>query len=406
MIRDLISRFAGDSALRRIDGLRHDVRYGTAAKVSAWKESRTRRRKKRVLVDWMHNLHEHPPEVLVGANVNVRDGIRNHILGIQRYSSLKIALSPPDDVMKLVDYHDLHTTFRDLVMNFEPRGVRAIHSHVYPYYIEWCRRHSNSGAVWVHTYHSPYTRIDDQTPLEPWQEEINRVLVNDARHAHVRISVAKWQQAFLESEHGITSDFIPNGVDVALCDKGQSSRFAEKTGFQEFVLFVGRNDPVKNPGDFIRLAERMPMAQFVMLGAGLTPEAVSALHRGPCPRNLAALGEATRTEVQDALAACAVVIVPSIREGLPTVVLEAMTHGRAVVVSDHPGCVEAVEGDKYGFVYRQGDLADMIEKTQAAIVDNDRRSVARAHVLATYDWRVVAPQLDAIYRGSAPASRQ
>jgi glycosyltransferase involved in cell wall biosynthesis len=67
--------------------------------------------------------------------------------------------------------------------------------------------------------------------------------------------------------------------------------------------------------------------------------------------------------------------------------------------------VEAIDGGKYGFVYRQGDLADMAEKTAAAILDTERSSNARDHVLAIYDWRVVAPKLDEIYRAGRPLSQ-
>jgi glycosyltransferase involved in cell wall biosynthesis len=404
MLRNLISRIAGEATLRRIDGLRHEIRYAPREQWGKWRASRLYRKKKIALSGWMRAINEHPPDVLVGANINARDGIRNHLLGIQRYSALKVGFSPSDEVMSALDYHDLHTTFRDIVMDFEPRGIRAIHSHVYPYYIEWCRRHSNSGALWVHTYHLPYFRLNESKPLEPWQVEVNNALIGEARHAHVRISVARWQQEYLETEHGITTEFIPNGVDVNLCDRGQSARFVERTGSEGFVLFVGRNDPVKNPADFVKLAERMPRQRFVMLGAGLTPESINAMIGRQRPKNLLVLGPATRTEVQDALAACAAVVVPSIREGLPTVVLEAMTHGKSVVVSDDAGCVEAIDDGKYGFVYRQGDPADMAEKTEAALLDTDRRSMARDHILAVYDWRVVAPRLDEIYRAGRSVS--
>jgi glycosyltransferase involved in cell wall biosynthesis len=82
---------------------------------------------------------------------------------------------------------------------------------------------------------------------------------------------------------------------------------------------------------------------------------------------------------------------------LPTLVLEAMAHSRSVVVANDPGCVEAIAGGRFGFVYRQGDISDMVEKTESALVDRERRVGARDHVLAEYDWRAVAPKLDAIY---------
>lgn len=379
--------------------VRHELRYAPREAWGKFVNSRRRRKKKKVLLAWLSDLRRNPPDVLIGANVNASDGIRNHLIGIRDHSALGVELAPPDDVMRALSYHDLYATFRDVIQHFEPTGIGAIHSHVYPYFIEWCRRHKEVGPLWVHTYHSPYLKVDEATPLEPWQEAINRALIEDARHAHVRISVSRWQQKYLIDEHGISAEYVPNGVDIEMCDRGTAAGFDMRiVRDKDFVLFVGRNDPVKNPRSFVLLAEKLPHLTFVMIGNGLTPDAVTALHGKESPPNLVTLGEVSRVGVQNALAACSALVVPSIREGLPTLVLEAMTHSRAVVVADNPGCVEAIAGGRYGFVYRQGDISDMAEKTEAALADGERRFGARDHVLAEYDWRAVALKLDAIYR--------
>jgi glycosyltransferase involved in cell wall biosynthesis len=375
------------------------LRYAPREAWGKYIDSRRRRKKKKVLLAWLSDLTRHPPDVLIGANVNAADGIRNHLIGIRDYSALDVALSPPDEVMRAVSYYDLYATFRDIIQNFEPTGIRAIHSHVYPYFIEWCHRHRKAGPLWVHTYHLPYLTIDGMTPLEPWQEEINRALIEHARHAHVLISVSRWQQKYLLDEHDISTQYVPNGVDIDLCDRGTAAEFDMRVvGHKQFVLFVGRNDPVKNPLSFVLLAQKLPHLTFVMIGNGLTRDTVAALQGKAPPPNLVILGPLPRVGVQNALAACSALVVPSIREGLPTLVLEAMAHRRSIVVADDPGCVEAIDGGRFGFIYRQGDISDMAEKTEAALVDRERRLGARDHVLAEYDWRVVAPKLDAIYR--------
>ena len=76
-----------------------------------------------------------------------------------------------------------------------------------------------------------------------------------------------------------------------------------------------------------------------------------------------------------------------------------MTHRRAVVVPDDAGCMEAVGQGEFGFIYRQGDLDDLTAKTLAALANPDRGQRARQRVLTEYDWRVIAPKLDGIYRG-------
>jgi glycosyltransferase involved in cell wall biosynthesis len=334
--------------------------------------------------------------VLTGANVSRHNGIRHHMDGIRSHSSLAVGFFPDDKVLSCLSYHDLHTTLRDDVMSFEPRGVPVIHSHVYPYFIEWCARH-RANRLWVHTYHLPYF-APDGGELEPWEKEINRALTDEARNADVRLSVSRWQQRFLLEEHRIMSDYLPNGVDVALCDEARRERFESHYGTGGFILFVGRNDRAKNPADFVRLAMRLPEQRFLMIGKDLSQASLQQSWGVAAPSNVHFAGEMERGSVQDAIAAATLLVVTSRREGLPTLVLEALAHRKRVVVSDDPGCAEAVSGGDLGFVYRRGDIDDLVAKTQEALASDPVNQAGRDKVLDEYDWRMVAPKLDAIYR--------
>ncbi|MBR6468271.1 MAG: glycosyltransferase, partial [Desulfovibrio sp.] len=60
------------------------------------------------------------------------------------------------------------------------------------------------------------------------------------------------------------------------------------------------------------------------------------------------LGEAK--DVRPHVASCSVLVLPSWREGTPTAVMEAMSMGRAAVVTDVPGCREVVRDGVNGFL--------------------------------------------------------
>ena len=55
-------------------------------------------------------------------------------------------------------------------------------------------------------------------------------------------------------------------------------------------------------------------------------------------------------DVQPAIAACSVYVLPSYREGIPRTVLEAMAMGRAIITTDAPGCRETVIDGRNGFL--------------------------------------------------------
>lgn len=384
-----------DSPKRGVNAVLHELRYGAPAVWNRWRKRREIAAKRKVLLASFDELRANPPDVLIGANISLSNGIRFHIEGIRSHSAMRVAFSPDDELLRRLTYHDVAVRFHDDVMAFDPRGIRVIHSHVYPYFIRWCRNWKESGARWVHTYHLPYFPIDGH--MEPWQLEINDALINDARHAHVRLSVSRWQQRYLQGEHDIESIYLPNGVDAERCDRADAEAFRSAFGIEDFILFVGRNEAVKNPVDFLRLARALPDLRFAAVGPGMTPDSLRAF--GELPKNLVALGGLAREQVQNALAACSALVVTSKREGLPTLVLEALLREKPVVVPDDAGCVEAVGGGRFGFVYNHNDLSDLTAKTLAALasVADDRRD-ARRWVLEEYDWKVVARQLDEIYR--------
>jgi glycosyltransferase involved in cell wall biosynthesis len=364
-----------------------------------WQSVREAAQRQRAFNLWLDGLRRNPPEVLVGSNFVEFGGTRHHMHAIKRFSSLDVALAPSDEALTTLSPNHFKVDFRQQFLNFKATGIKAVHSHIFPWFVEWCRQYQQNGGRWIHTHHNWYYPEFGKGGLEPWQEELNKTFIFALSNADVRLSVSRWQQAFLKKTHGLETQYLPNGVDVGICDKADSTRFRGKMGDSRFVLYVGRNDPVKNPGDFVRLARRLPRQKFAMLGHGLSRDILRDDWELEAPANLVIDGPASHLEVQDAIAACSALVVTSKREGLPTLVLEGMAHGKPIVVPNEDGCMEAIGNGEFGFIYRQGDVEDLAENVVAAIADKKRCTGARQRVLSEYDWRVVCAKLDAIYRG-------
>jgi glycosyltransferase involved in cell wall biosynthesis len=168
-----------------------------------------------------------------------------------------------------------------------------------------------------------------------------------------------------------------------------------------FALWIGRFDPIKNPLDFVRLAIETPGQHFVMIG-GVTKEKLNREHNLSIPKNLKLLPAMSHREVLDAIAACNVLVVTSLREGLPTLVLEAMAMQKQIIVPNEFGCLDATDGDANARIYTHGNLTQLREKLSEAMADKSLRYSARQRVLSEFDWRVVAAKLDRIYAGEVP----
>lgn len=72
-----------------------------------------------------------------------------------------------------------------------------------------------------------------------------------------------------------------------------------------------------------------------------------------------------QSNMPEVLSQATIVVLPSYREGMPKVLLEAQALGRPIVTTDVPGCREAIENGKTGFLAKVKDehsLANSIEK--------------------------------------------
>lgn len=138
---------------------------------------------------------------------------------------------------------------------------------------------------------------------------------------------------------------IYNGVDpVRLADVVDDGRVRAELGVPAgapLIAQVGRFDPPKHHLFTAALLPLLPEAHVVFVGRGgtaLEAETRRRLAARGCLDRAHFVGE--RTDVPRWLAAADVSILPSVIEGLPGVVLEALACGTPVVASDLPGVRE------------------------------------------------------------------
>lgn len=120
------------------------------------------------------------------------------------------------------------------------------------------------------------------------------------------------------------------------------------------------------------LKRKYPELRFVLVG-GIDPDNPASLTENELKEwveseDLEWWGH--QSNMSEILSEATVVVLPSYREGMPKVLLEAQALGRPVVTTDVPGCREAIEDGKTGFLAKVKDeqnLADTIEK----LISND-----------------------------------
>lgn len=167
---------------------------------------------------------------------------------------------------------------------------------------------------------------------------------------------------------------------------------------------IGRLVPVKAIDKMLvamdSIVRRFPNAQLVLAGAG--PEAAAlraeASRLGIAPR-VQFLGN--RSDVPDLLQALDLLVISSQHEGIPTVLLEAMAMGRAVVSTAVGGIPEVVTDGVEARLVPPGDseaLADACARLLESVDERERMGCAgRARVEGEFSAAVLSQRVGDLY---------
>ena len=232
-----------------------------------------------------------------------------------------------------------------------------------------------------------------------------------ARFRAVSVAV---KDAYVERLH-IRSDLvdvIPEGRDPErLGTRSAERRTAARDGLgvgpdEPVVLAVGRQDPAKGIEVLIRAAAELRhtvpgVRTFVAGGPGRSSAEIGSLIRDlQLEESVTLLGH--RTDVPELLCAADVFALPSLREGIPGVLQEAMALSVPIVASDIGPVREALGGSDQAELAVPGDPLDL-SRAVAAVIANphkgfERAQLARARFLDEFDIRSVAPRILDFYR--------
>ena len=152
-----------------------------------------------------------------------------------------------------------------------------------------------------------------------------------------------------------------SGVDPADYDPGATP------DQPPIVLFAGRLLRAKGFVEFVEAARRvkreLPATRFVVCG-GLVPGNPDAVSEREV-RAGAAEGVVewwgNRDDISAILGRTSIVVLPSYREGLPRILLEAAAAGRPIVSTDTEGCREICRNGMNGFLVPVRDTATLAE---------------------------------------------
>jgi len=226
-----------------------------------------------------------------------------------------------------------------------------------------------------------------------------------ARVPDATVVVSHDLQRHYREAYGRDAVYISNGVERPA--PAPAAEITERWGLERdsYLLFVGRLVPEKAPDLLVRAFRRLAGDRRLVIvgGSSYTDDYVRGLERAAAGDNRVVLPGYVFGQAKDELYANAAAFVnPSMLEGLPLTVLEAIAAGTPVVVSDIPPHLEVVQGEAPGRrVFAAGNEDELLAALNRSLdAGPGERSAAEGFagdLLARYDWDQAADATEQLY---------
>jgi glycogen(starch) synthase len=173
---------------------------------------------------------------------------------------------------------------------------------------------------------------------------------------------------------------VPNGLDLESIDNIKVADFSllEKYGIEnrDFILYVGRLTYIKGLEYLIKafkaIQKEFKNLKLVIMGSG--PQELYLKNLASDVPGVFFIGHVRSPEIKKLFYTRSLaVIVPSVHETLPTVVLEAMAYGRPVIATAVGGNVSMIKNGKNGYLVEPKNPEDLARSIETLLDHSDIR---------------------------------
>ena len=273
---------------------------------------------------------------------NLRDlGVKAHVI----YTEKPFDISKWKQVKKLMQEEKI-----DLV---HAHGTRA-NSNVF-------KAARDLGLPLVYTIHGWSFHVD-QNPLVRTIRTFGEKLLTRKSDINIAVSVSN-RKTGIDHIPGFKAVVVNNGIDQRRYNPANNFiDIRQELGISPgeiLLLFIARFTTHKQPLSLIRAfgraLEKSPRLKLLMVGEGDEKASALELVEELKIKN-AVIFQNFRQDVPDVLAAADIFILPSLWEGLPIGLLEAMSMGKAIIATNVDGTCEVVEDKSNGMLIELSNL--------------------------------------------------
>jgi glycosyltransferase involved in cell wall biosynthesis len=258
--------------------------------------------------------------------------------------------------------------------------IDVVHTHLLYSNVQGTLAAHRAGVPCVATLHNVYPAKSHMKSIPKRHAEAYALRKAGARVIAVSDEIAgAYSGAGLLSRRSVTT--IPNAIDLDRLT-AVSAEDAQRTRDEilgrsagPLILTVGRMVRQKGYPDLVRAARRIvdhyPEARIVIAGkpSDDTAAVTREIARVNLHNNVTLLG--MRSDVPQLLAAADVYVMPSLWEGAPIALLEAMAAGSPVVATRVGGIPSVVDDGRNGLLVEPHNPVDLADAINAVLGDSD-----------------------------------
>lgn len=243
--------------------------------------------------------------------------VREYVPHLQR------ALSPKNDILAAIKLRKLYRHHRPDVVHLHSSKAGTLGRIVFP---------SKKCVYTVHGFDSVRIAFRKFLPVERMLQYFTRAIIGVSNYDSHNMATEGITKRVTTIYNGLTTPNTSNIKSLKPFDN-----------YDKVVLTIARTDPPKQPQLFVEIARLMPEYGFIWIG-----NQHEVTEYGELPANCHFLGN-----IVNAGAYCSkadLFMLPSNYEGLPMVIIEAMSFGKPIVASNVGGISEIVRNGVNGYV--------------------------------------------------------
>ena len=236
------------------------------------------------------------------------------------------------------------------------------------------------------------------------KNKINKFVLKRAEKV---IALTKNMQKKIKKDYKIDSIVIYNGIDISKYKLNKAElkkRFKLKD--EKVIIYIGTLKKVKGVEYLIKsfknINKKFQNTKLWIIGDGSERRNLEALTKKLNLQNkITFFGKKSNDKIPKYAIASDILVLPSLSEGFPMAILEAMASGLPIVASNVTGVSEIIKDKINGFLVKPKNSKEIAEKVSIILKNKNLQSRFRKNNLKEvkkYSWKKTGNQLEKVYK--------